>query len=203
MPLKRGALMAMEKNNQTQRLLAVGLLVLVIVLLGSLIVIPLISKGLEYREAKDALVFKLQKYERILAKKDSVLQGMAKIKAQHQQQGYFNSQNTASLASAELQELIKKAIVDVGGQLSSTQALSETEKDKFTLITVSVRMTGNMEILRSVLYKLETATPLIIIDQMDIRPMRGKRNRLTRKLEPSNELSVNFQAVSFMRKQPK
>jgi general secretion pathway protein M len=66
-----------------------------------------------------------------------------------------------------------------------------------------VRMTGNMEILRSVLYKLETATPLIIVDQMDIRPMRGKRNRLTRKLEPSNDLNVNFQAVSFMRKQPK
>jgi general secretion pathway protein M len=195
--------MAALKNNQTQRLLAVGLLILVILLLASVIIMPVVSKGLELSEAKESLVFKLQKYERILAKKDSVLKSMAKIKAQHQEQGYFNTQNTPSLASAELQEFIKKAIVDAGGQLSSTQALSETEKDKFTLITVSVRMTGNMEILRSVLYKLETATPLIIIDQMDIRPMRGKRNRITRKLEPSNELNVNFQAVSFMRKQPK
>lgn len=195
--------MAAEKNSQTQRLLAVGLLVLVVLLLGTLIVMPLVSKGLEYREEKEALVFKLQKYERILAKKDAVLRSINKIKDQNQQQGYFNSQNTASLASAELQEFVKKAIVDAGGQLSSTQALSETEKDNYTLITVSVRMTGNMEMLRSVFYKLETATPLIIIDQMDIRPMRGKRNRITRKLEPSNELSVNFQAVSFMRKQPK
>lgn len=195
--------MAAEKNNQTQRLLAVGLLVLVILLLSALIIMPIVSKGLELSEAKESLVFKLQKYERILAKKDSVLKSMAKIKAQHLAQGYFNTQKTPSLASAELQEFIKKAIVNAGGQLSSTQALSETEKDKFTLITVSVRMTGNMEILRSVLYKLETATPLIIVDQMDIRPMRGKRNRLTRKLEPSNDLNVNFQAVSFMRKQPK
>jgi general secretion pathway protein M len=195
--------MATEKNNLTQRWLALGLLILVVSLLVALIVMPIVSKGLELSEAKDALIFKLQKYERILAKKDSVLKSMAKIKAQHLQQGYFNSQETASLASAELQEFIKKAIVDTGGQLSSTQALSEVEKDKFRLITVSVRMTGNMEMLRAVLYKLETATPLIIIDQMDIRPMRGKRNRITHKLEPSNELSVNFQAVGFMRKQAK
>jgi general secretion pathway protein M len=61
-------------------------------------------------------------------------------------------------------------------------------------------MTGNSEVLRAVLYKIETATPLIIIDQIDIRPMRGKRNRTTRQIDPSNELNVNFQAVSFMRK---
>lgn len=195
--------MATEKSNPPQRLIAVGLLVLVVLLLATLIIMPIISKGIELGETKDALVFKLQKYERILAKKDSVLKSMEKIKGQNLGQDYFTSEKTPSLASAGLQDLVKKAIVDVGGQLSSTQALPETEKDKFTLITVSVRMTGNMEMLRSVLYKLETSMPLIIIDQMDIRPMRGKRNRLTRKLEPSNDLNVNFQAVSFMRKPPK
>lgn len=195
--------MAKERNNPTQRWIALGLLALVITLLVMLVIMPIVTKGLELNEAKESLVFKLQKYERILARKDAVLQSMAKIKKQHLEQGYFNSQATASLASAELQEFIKKAIVDAGGQLSSTQALSETEKDNFKLITVSVRMTGNMETLRAVLYKLETATPLIIIDQMDIRPMRGKRNRLTHQLEASNELSVNFQAVGFMRKQSK
>ncbi|SJM95759.1 type II secretion system protein GspM [Crenothrix polyspora] len=194
--------MAVVKNNQAQRVLALGLLVVVIFLLAALIITPIVSKGLALRETKESLVFKLQKYERILAKKDTVLKSMAKIRAQHLEQDYFNKEKTPSLASAGLQELVKKAVVDSGGQLSSTQALPETEKDKFTLITVSVRMTGTMETLRSVLYKLETATPLIVIDQMDLRPMRGKRNRLTRKLEPSNDLNVNFQAVSFMRKQP-
>jgi general secretion pathway protein M len=63
-------------------------------------------------------------------------------------------------------------------------------------------MTGNSEVLRAVLYQIETSTPLIIIDQIDIRPIRGKRNPKTNKIEPSNSLNVNFQAVSFMRKQP-
>jgi len=92
--------------------------------------------------------------------------------------------------------------VQAGGQLSSTQVLPSANKDKFNPITVSVRMTGNIEVLRSVLYKLETATPLIVIEQLDIRPMRSIRNRLTHQIEPSNGLNINFQAVSFMRSQP-
>jgi general secretion pathway protein M len=62
-------------------------------------------------------------------------------------------------------------------------------------------MTGNIEVLRAVLYKLETATPLIVIEQLDIRPMRSVRNRITRQIEPSNGLNINFQAIGFMRAQ--
>jgi len=184
-----------------QRWLAVGLLIAVLLVIIFVIIEPVVSKEMELYEAKNNLVFRLQQYERILAKKDAVIASMAHIKQQHEKQGYFNSQKTDALASAEMQEFIKKAIVDAGGQLSSTQALPVSNKDKFSRITVRVRMTGNSEVLRAVLYKIETSNPLIIIDQIDIRPMRGTRNRITRQIESSNELNVNFQAVSFMRKQ--
>lgn len=182
-----------------QRLLAVGILFLVVILFVLLIITPLVSKALELNETKSNLVFKLQQYERILAKSDLVTESMANITKAQDNQGYFNLQETDALASADMQEFIKKAIVDAGGQLSSTQALPVSNKDDFKRITVSVRMTGNSEVLRSVLYKIETSEPLIIINQIDIRPMRGTRNKITRQLEASNELNVNFQAVSFMR----
>jgi general secretion pathway protein M len=172
----------------------------VVVVIILVIIVPVVSKKMELGDAKNNLVFRLQQYERILAKKESVIASMANLKKQHEGPGYFNSQETDALASAEMQEFIKKAIVDAGGQLSSTQALPVSNKDKFSRITIRVRMTGNSEVLRAVLYKIETATPLIIVDQIDIRPMRGTRNRTTRQIEASNELNVNFQAVSFMRK---
>ena len=184
------------------RWIAVGLLISVVLVIILVVIVPVVNKEMELHDAKNNLVFRLQQYERILAKKDAVIASMDTIKQQHEEQGYFNSQNTDALASAEMQEFIKKAIVDAGGQLSSTQALPVSNKGKFSRITVRVRMTGNSEVLRAVLYKIETSTPLIIIDQIDIRPMRGKRNRTTRQIESSNELNVNFQAVSFMRKQP-
>ncbi len=190
------------KNKQMERWLAVGLLIAVMLIVGTAVLFPAASKWMELHDDKIALARQLKQYERILAGKDAVAKNMESIQEEILEQGYFNSQQTESLASAELQEFIKKAIVEAGGKLSSTQALPVIEKDKFNLITVSVRMTGNIEVLRGVLYRLETSTPLIMINQMDIRPMRSLRNRLTRQIEPSNELNVNFQAVSFMRKQP-
>jgi len=189
-------------SKQMQRWLAVGLLVMAILIVSLVVISPVVNKGLELREAKNNLVFRLEQYERILARKDEVIANMNAIKEQHQAQGLLNSQGTGALASAEVQEFIKKAIVEAGGQLSSTQALPVSTKNEFSRITVSVRMTGNSEVLRAVLHKIEASTPLIIINQIDIRPMRGIRSRTTRQIEPSNQLNINFQAVSFMRKQP-
>lgn len=189
-----------EKNRNIQRWLAVGLLAALLLILLVAVFVPAVSKWIELREEKDQLAIKLRQYERILAGKDTIVKNMGSVKEAIQGQNYFNSQNTEALASAEVQEFIKKVIVDAGGRLSSTQALPVKSKDKFSLLTVSVRMTGNSEVLRSVLYRLETSTPLIIIDQLDIRPMRGVRNRLTRQIEQTNDLNINFQAVSFMRK---
>jgi general secretion pathway protein M len=194
--------MEISNSKLTQRWLALALFITLLLIAILLIVVPLFNKGMELNETKKSLAFKLQQYERILANKETVLANMANITQQDQEHGYFNSQGTDALASAEMQEFIKKAIVDAGGQLSSTQSIPVNSKGDFTQITVRVRMTGNSEILRSVLYKIETSKPLIIIDQIDVRPVRGKRNRITRQIEPSNELNVNFQAVTFMRKQP-
>ncbi|MGR8941132.1 MAG: type II secretion system protein GspM [Gammaproteobacteria bacterium] len=191
----------MKQNKKMERWLAVGLLAAAIALLAALTVIPAINKVIELNGEEDSLALKLKKYERILSRKGAVTESVEAVNEQIQQQGYFSSQQTEALASADMQEFIKKAIVDAGGKLSSTQALPVKSKDNFSLLTVSVRMTGNIEVLRSVLHQLETSTPLILIDQLDIRPMRGVRNRVTRQIDPSNELNINFQAVSFMRRQ--
>ena len=192
--------MHIDKSPKMQRWLALSLLMIVVLVISLIVVAPLLNKGLELHKSKNDLIFRLQQYERILATKNTVVASMAKIKEQHDLQSYFNSQETDALASAEMQAFIKKTIVDAGGQLSSTQALPVNNKNKFSRITVSVRMKGNSEVLRAVLYKIETSTPLIIIDQIDIRPMHGAMNNITRQIDSSNELNVNFQAVSFMRK---
>jgi len=192
---------------QQQRWLAVGLLIIVVLMVGLLIMMPVISKGLALSDTKHNLLFKLQQYERILAKKEAVIASRDKIKQQSAEQGYFNGQETEALASADMQDVIKKIIVGAGGQLTSTQTIPSTDNTtdsatKFNHIVVRVSMTGNSEMLRTVLYKIETAVPLMIINQIDIRPVRGRRNRKTGLVNPSNELTINFQAVSFMRKPP-
>lgn len=192
--------MVLQKNNQNDRFLAVGLLLAVIGFISFVIIMPLVNQGLALHEEKNALGFRFQQYERILSRKQSVLDEMENLKSQIAEQNYLSTQNTTALASAELQEMIKQAINDAGGQLSSTQGLPVVTKNNFQRIPINVRMTGNSEVLRAVLHKIETSAPLVVIEQIDIRPMRGVRNKVTHQIDPSNELSVNFQAVSFMKK---
>jgi len=188
------------KNNQNERWLAVGLLLVVMSFISFIIILPLINQGLALHDERNTLGFRLEQYERILARKQSVIDEMESLKAQFADENYLSTQNTSALASAELQEMIKQAIVEAGGQLSSTQGLPVVTKNNFNRIPINVRMTGNSEVLRAVLHKIETATPLVVVEQIDIRPMRGVRNKVTHQIDPSNELSVNFQAISFMKK---
>jgi len=187
-------------NQNPKRWFAVGLLLVLVLVFGLLLIMPVINKNKELAEEQESLSNRLRQYQKILAQKEAIVESMANIAEQQAGQTYFNSQDTDALASAEMQETIKKAIEEARGQLSSTQTTPVTTRNDFSRITVRVRMTGDSEALRAVLYKLETATPLVVIDQLDIRPMRGARNPITRQIESSNNLNINFQAVSFMRK---
>lgn len=181
-----------------QRWIALGLLAVVIILLSYIIIIPSISKAMEFSEEKNELIFRLQRYQRTIDRKDGVLESYNAIKTEYDNRRYLTNQSTESLASAELQNAIKMAVVTTGGQLISTQVLPSKIEGEFKRISVKVRMMGTIEGLRSVLYQIETSVPLYVIDDMDIRPERGRRNIKTRLIEPSNKLMISFQASSFM-----
>ncbi len=183
-----------------QRWIAIGLLGLGIFSIIFMIIIPLVSMGLENHEQKQELIFRLQRAKQIVARKDSVLANIEQIKNKYQKQNYFSTRDTEALASADLQKLIKSSIAQAGGQLTSTQVLPHRNDNGFNRVIVKVRMSGDIEVLRSVLHEIESSAQVMVVDQIDIRPVRGKRNRKTRKIEPSNKMNINFQVAGFMRK---
>lgn len=189
----------MTNENSYQRWIALGLLLVIMLLIVFFAIAPLISSGMEYYSETKDLKFRLHRHQQIIARKDAVDLGIERIKQQYTTQKYFNTSDTVSLASANIQKLLKNAIVQAGGELTSSQVLPSRAEDGFNKITVKVRMSGDMEALRNVLYDIENARPVMIINQIDIRPVRGRRNRKTRKIEPSNKLNVNFEVVGFMR----
>lgn len=186
-------------NPRYRRWLAVGLLLLVLLVFVLAVLLPLLGSGLAYHEEKNDLLFRLQRQQKIAARKDSVAQSLESIKLQFAEQGYFSNRDTEALASAELQNIVKTAVTDAGGQLTSTQGLPGKTDNGFNRVAVRVRMTGNIETLRTVLHSIADAVPVLIVDQLDITPVRGARNRTSNKIEPNAQLNVSFQVVSFMR----
>ncbi|OAI01079.1 type II secretion system protein GspM [Methylomonas methanica] len=182
-----------------QRWLALSLLGLVLFTVIFLVLLPLFSSWLDYREQKNDLLFRLQRQQAIVARRDSVAQNLESLNQQYQQQGYLSDSDTEALASAELQNIVKTAVTEAGGQLTSTQGLPGKAEEDFVRIAVKVRMSGSIEALRAVLHSLDTNMPLLLVDQLDISPVRGARNRSTNKMDPSSQLNVSFEVISFMR----
>ncbi|HUL11135.1 MAG TPA: type II secretion system protein GspM [Methylococcaceae bacterium] len=181
--------------------MALALLFGVLAFLYLVVLMPLLEIGGGYADSIQDLEFRLQRFRKVAAEKDHWLARLEEIKQRGKDKEEFVSGNTAALASADLQTMIKKTVTDAGGELISTQVIPERKEQQFTRIAVKVRMTGSTVVLRDVLYALETGNPILFIENLNLRPIRiGQMRRPGAKAAsvPDN-LSVDFDVVGYMR----
>lgn len=191
----------MQKLNKIQqRWLALGLLLAIIILIITLIFIPWYSALQEKLDEIDEHVFQIKRYERVIASRDDVLNEVQQGREQINSLNYFYKQETHSLASAELQKRVREIAQQAGGEISSTQVLPRKEQDGLIRIAVKVKLLGDMEMLRTLLYEIEAENPLMSIEDLTVIPRRGKRNRKTRKIEETGKVTVNLEVSGYMRK---
>lgn len=190
----------MQKLNKTQqRWLALGLLFSIIIILCLLIFVPwyqAITKGLD---DIDEQVFRIKRYERVIASRDEVLSEVERGRKKINALGYFYAQETPSLAAAELQKRIREMVKRLDGDLSSTQVLPNRVQDNLVRIAVKVKLTSDMEMLRSLLHEIEYEKPLMNIEDISIVPRPGRRNRKTRQMEESGKITVSLDVSSYMK----
>lgn len=191
----------MQKLSKKQeRLLAVGLLVGLIIFFCTVVFIPWYNSLNETLEQIDDQVYRIQRYQRVIASHDEVLSKVDQGREEINALGYLYTQKTESLAAANLQKRIKEIAERAGGDISSTQVLPRKEQDTLVQIIVKVRLVGDMEMLRSLLFDIQAEKPLMSIENISIIPKRGKRNKKTRKMEETGQLTITMEVSSYMRK---
>lgn len=188
-------------NNTQQRWLALGLLFGIIIGISALIVVPWLNHLSEINDDIEEQVFRIKRYQRVIASREEVLNDVEQGRKEINALGYFSTEESSSLATAALQNSIKTMTVDAGGELSSSQVLPNKEQEGLVRIAVKVKLTGDMEMLRALLYEIETKKPLLIIENVTVIPARKKRNRKTRKTEETGNVVVTLEVSSYMRKQ--
>ena len=188
-------------NNTQQRWLGLGLLFGIIISIAALVIVPWLNSLNEINADIDEQAFRIKRYQRVIASREEVLIDVEQGRKEINALGYFNTQESSSLATAELQNSIKAMAVNAGGELSSSQVLPNKEQNDLVRITVKVKLTGDMEMLRSLLYDIEVKKPLLIIDNVTVMPAPKRRNRKTRKTEETGNIVVTLEVSSYMRKQ--
>lgn len=192
--------MMMPLTPMQNRVLALGLFALALAIVGVLLIAPLISQHRRYDEQLADLGERLQRYLNVAQTQSVTQDALNRIKRQGAATRYYLRSDDETLASAELQEHVKRVIDRGGGQLASTQVLSNQRAEHANLATVRVNMRGDAEALQKVLHGLETGRPILFLDNVSIR--RGGRAfvRRGKQTVPAVPLQISFEASGYVRR---
>lgn len=82
---------------------------------------------------------------------------------------YYLTGQTDALAAADLQSRVQSLIESVGGHVASLQSLPGQDEQGFRRVTIRLQMRTTIGPLMQILHSLETGTPLLFVDNLDIQ----------------------------------
>ena len=180
------------------RVLSLTILAALLALVFGVVVEPLLDK---YNEARASS----ERYRVAVARASQSSRNLVALEAElaHLKQhratavGFLKGANE-SLAAADLQNRIRSAVDKVRGELRSTQTLPSRDDGQFRQITVRGQMAVTLSGLQRIFYDLESTTPFLFLDNVEIRARAPRQSR-----EQGNEdtlLEVRFDLAGYMRR---
>jgi hypothetical protein len=172
-----------------QRMLALGILLVLLIVGVTLLVAPVLLTHRHYDEAIADLTDKLTRYRRVAAQAPELRAALEAVKTRDGRRFYLRN-TAANLAGAELQEMVKAAIEGNGGRITTSQNTTTREDGRFRLIGVNVQFFATTPALQKILMALETQQPYLVIDNIAVRPLNAFRGF---KPGPGQEPELNLQ----------
>ncbi len=113
----------------------------------------------------------LEKYINLISEKPSLERKLASLKETRKaDDSKLIEGQTLSLAAAQLQEMVKSAVTERGGTISSERVGKPEDYGRFKIISVSVdAVIPDSRVLGEILYSIETRTPYLAVKELDTR----------------------------------
>jgi general secretion pathway protein M len=177
------------------RVLALALLALVLIVAYAILVMPYTAYVASARDRVSALSDQLLRYRSLVSMEDRVREHLRKIEDDESAASDFLDATTPALASADLQQYIKTAVQEAGGNLVSTQALPSDEDAELVGATVRVGIRGNSDTLYALLYTLEERQPIVHIGNLQLRGL-ARTGMVTK---DGDRLDIRFELTGYLR----
>lgn len=186
-----------EKLDRKQRrLLALAILLLALALVFSITVLPVLLANQHYRDTIAGLEGRLQQLQRAAAIGDSLQPQYEQLKRWKTSDAQYLKSNSAALAAAELQSLVKRIIVSKNAEVVSTQILTTRQEEGFDRVALKVRIRGELENIIQAFYVIETGEPFVFMDNVSVRASRGRRIR--GQAPTLQTLDIDMELIGYM-----
>lgn len=122
---------------------------------------------------------------------------IAELRDRQAQSGTFIAGETDAMAAADLQQRIKAAVDNSGGQLKSTQILALKDDEAFERVAVRIAMVGTIESFFQLLHDLEGGRPYTFIDNLDVKARRARRRKADQE-DVATQLTIRFDLYGYL-----
>lgn len=184
--------------DHRQRLLALALTVVVVLVGVDLFDRVWLGKYVFYQEHLDDLQFRLQRFKALLSSQEELQQSLQQIQQDNSTDAYYLPDASPTLAATTLQQRVRQVVQSNGGNLVSTQILPVAVEEGFTRVALRIQMTGDTTAVQRMLHALESSRPLLFVDALQIRAQPVRQNRRGNTVTEEMQLVTQFELAGYL-----
>ena len=187
--------MIRQLDNKQQQQLAVVLLVAVVGIILSITAMPIWLANASYRADIDQLNRRLQAYRQVAIRDEDLLPDFEQLKQTQLTDGHYLRSETAAVAGAELQRMVKEIAGANQAQVLSTQILPASHAQGFVQVTLKVHLRGTLKGVLQSFYDMETNDVFLFLDNISMRDSTAARRPRQIVIK---QLDADFDLIAYM-----
>jgi general secretion pathway protein M len=172
-------------SARARRALALALAAALLAAAYFAILRPLVQAYRAYDERIAGLRASLEKHRRAALERPRTERLLAEHRGREGARPYYLAQSTPALAAAELQRMVKRAVEQGKGELTSLQVLPGQRAEPLREVALRVRARCDARGLQAMLHALESSLPILFVDHLSVEAQRD------------GELAVGFDVSAF------
>jgi len=156
----------------------------------------------EYAEEIGDLRTQLNRFQTVASQREALQTRLSQIRNSQKDADLFlgdpEFDEAAASMSGHLGEMVRTQAAETC-QIVSRQPVRPRVQERFEKVTVNVRMRCNAEDFMQILYRMETGTPLMLVDDLNI--IRPRTRRRTRNAQPQVQgaLDIRFNVSGYLK----
>ena len=185
-------------NTVRRRILALGILFIVLLLLAVVLVEPYFIAYKASVEHVESIAFQVKQSKKAIQKQQFYSDEIDRLGRAHSEEDIYLRSDRVALASAEIQQILKNVAKKSGSELISSQPVYGEQAEQ-SRVGVQLRARANIFGLRKLLHGLETGTPKLFINEISIN--RGSRAvfRFNDAESTSETLDIQMQVFGYVK----
>ena len=195
-------MMQLIPDQKSSRTTAIMLFVIAVLLVYLLCFHWFVQRHREYNSELTDLHEQLGRFQSVAGKREALQVKLAEVKNSQQDATMFLEHPGFDQAAAAVSSRLGSMVQDQGSsvcQVVSLQPVRPRVQERFEKVTVNVRMRCDAENFTQILYEMETATPLMLVDDLNIIQSRARLRKQGVEVELAGALDIRFNISGYLK----